>query len=135
VTAIDIAILVRKAGLELDRRRVRLERPIKRLGVFDVPVAIHPEVPTVVRLFVDREGGTKDGAAAAQAAFDAELHAVEEAAKAEAEARAARQREAEEAARIALEKAAARKVREEAEAAARAEKLAQKNAQDTDREE
>ncbi len=135
VTTSEIAILVRKAGLEVDRRRIRLERPIKRLGVFDVPIAIHAEVPTVARLFVDREGGSKEGARAAQAAFEAELKATEDAAKAEADARAAREREAEEAARIALEKAAARKAREEAEAAARAEKLAQKNAQDAEREE
>ncbi len=135
VTAMEIAILLRKAGLEIDRRRVRLDRPIKRLGVFEVPLAIHSEVPTAVRLYVDREAGSKEGALAAQAAFDAELKAAEDAAKLEADARAARQREAEEVARIALEKAAARKVREEAEAAARAEKLAQKNVQDVDREE
>jgi large subunit ribosomal protein L9 len=135
VTAMEIAVLLRKAGLEIDRRRIRLDRPIKRLGVFDVAISIHAEVPTVVRLYVDREGGSKEGAIAAQTAYDAEIEAAEEVAKAEAEARAAREREAEEAARIALEKAAARKVREEAEAAARAEKIAQKNAADTDREE
>jgi large subunit ribosomal protein L9 len=135
VTAMEIAILIRKAGMEVDRRRVRLERPIKRLGVFDIPIAIHAEVPTAVRLFVDREGGSKEGAIAAQGAYEAELKAAEDASKAEAEARAARAREAEEAVRIAVEKAAARKAREEAEAAARAEKIAQKNVQDTEDEE
>src|SRR5688572_20250391 len=32
VTAMEIAVLLRKAGLEVDRRRIQLERPIKRLG-------------------------------------------------------------------------------------------------------
>ncbi len=135
VTATELSVLLRKAGLEVDRRRIQLERPITRLGVCEVPSSIHSEVETKARVVVDKQGGSRDGALAAQAEFDAELRVAEELAKVEAEARAAREREAEEVARIALEKAAARKAREEAEASARAEKLAQKNAQDADVEE
>jgi large subunit ribosomal protein L9 len=130
VTAADIAVLLRKAGLEVDRRRIQLERPIKRLGVFDIPLAIHSGVATTVRLFVDREGGSREGAIQEQERYEAEIQLAEESAKAEAEARAAREKEAEEAVRVALEKAAARKAREEAEAAARAEKIAQKQAEE-----
>lgn len=132
VTATELSVLLRKAGLEIDRRRIQLDRPIKRLGVFEIPISIHQEVATKARVFVDREGGNRDGALAAQAAYDAELRIAEDAAKAETEARLQRQKEAEEVARLALEKAAARRVREEAEAQARAEKMAQKNAKDPD---
>ena len=113
VTAKDIAVLLRREGLEVDRRRIRLEAPIKRMGVFEVPIAIHSDVVTAARLFVDREGGSKEGATSAQEVWETELRAREEAENVEAEARATREREAEEVARLAIERAAARKAREE----------------------
>jgi large subunit ribosomal protein L9 len=121
VTAKDLAVLLGRAGLEVDRRRIRLDAPIKRLGVFAVPIAIHPEVDTHIRLFIDRESGSKEGAANEQAAHDAEAKAAQEVARIEAEARAARDKEAEEATRVAIERAAARRAREEEEAKAREE--------------
>jgi len=121
VTAKDIGVLLRKVGLEVDRRRIQLDAPIKRLGVFEIPLAIHPEVESLIKLYVDREGGVKEGAVAEQAEHDAVRRAKEEAARAEAEARAAREKEAEEAARVAIEKAQARQAREEEEARAREE--------------
>ena len=121
VTAKDIAILLRQAGLEIDRRRLRLEGPIKRLGVFEIPLAIHGEVATLIKLYVDRQGGSKEGARNEQNTHEAEITAAEEVARLEAEARAQREKEAEEAARIAIEKAQARKAREEEEARAREE--------------
>jgi large subunit ribosomal protein L9 len=119
ITAKDVEILLRQAGMEVDRRRIQLASPLKRLGVFEIPLTIHPDVPTVIKLFVDRQAGSKDGARGAQDTWDAAAKAREEAAKAEAEARAAREAEAEEATRIAVERAAARRAREEEEAKAR----------------
>ncbi len=121
VTSKDIAILLRKAGLEVDRRRIRLDSPIRRLGVFEVPLAIHRDVETNIRIFIDRDGGSQDGAKVEQAEWDAVIEAQEEVERIEAEARAERAAEAEEAARVAIEKAAARKLREEEEAEARKE--------------
>jgi large subunit ribosomal protein L9 len=121
VTAKEISILLRRAGLEVDRRRIRLDSPIKRLGRFEIPFAIHADVETTIKVFVDREGGTKEGALAEQEVHNEKLRALEEVAKAEAEARAQREKEAEEAARVAIEKAQARKAREEEEARAREE--------------
>lgn len=121
ITAKDVEVLLRQAGMEVDRRRIQLATPVKRLGVFEIPLSIHPEVPTMIKLFVDREGGAQDGAREAQAVWDAAAKAAEEAAKVEAEARAAREKEAEEATRIAVERAAARRAREEEAAKAREE--------------
>jgi large subunit ribosomal protein L9 len=121
VTAKDVGVLLRLAGLDVDRRRIRLDAPIKRLGVFEIPLAIHSEVATVIKLYVDREGGSKDGALAQQQTHETELRVREEAARVEAEARAAREKEAEEAARIAIERAQARQARAEEEARAREE--------------
>jgi large subunit ribosomal protein L9 len=121
ITAKDLEVLLRREGLEVDRRRIQLAAPVKRLGVFEIPLSIHADVHTAIKLFVDREGGSKDGAREAQAVWEAAAKAAEESAKAEAEARAAREKEAEEATRIAVERAAARRAREEEEAKAREE--------------
>jgi large subunit ribosomal protein L9 len=128
VTAKDIGVLLRQAGLEVDRRRIRMDAPIKRLGVFEIPLHIHQDVETNIKLYVDRAGGTKEGAVTEQAAWDEVARARAEAERLEAEARAEREREAEEAARLAIEKAAARKAREEEEAKARAEAEAKSRA-------
>ncbi|MBZ0156458.1 MAG: 50S ribosomal protein L9 [Alphaproteobacteria bacterium] len=44
VTAMDIAEALKNEGVEIDRKRIMLEEPIKRLGSYTVPVKIHPEV-------------------------------------------------------------------------------------------
>jgi large subunit ribosomal protein L9 len=123
VTSKDIAILLRQSGLEVDRRRIVLESPIKRLGMFEIPLHIHADVDTKVKLYIDRAGGSREGAIAEEAVWGEERKAVEEAERAETEARAQREKEAEAAAKLAIEKAAARKAREEEAARAREEKI------------
>jgi large subunit ribosomal protein L9 len=45
ITPHDVAEAVaRQAGVEIDRRRLLLEEPLKALGVHEVPVRLHPEV-------------------------------------------------------------------------------------------
>ncbi|MGH9155684.1 MAG: 50S ribosomal protein L9 [Acidimicrobiales bacterium] len=45
VTNADLAAAVQaQAGIEIDRRRIHLEEPIKTLGPHDVLVKLHPEV-------------------------------------------------------------------------------------------
>jgi large subunit ribosomal protein L9 len=119
VTSKDLAILLRKEGLEVDRRRLGLDAPIRRLGVYMIPLNVHPDVETNIKVFVDKEGGCKDGARDHQNDYEEAQKAIVEALKVEEEERAERAREAEEAARIAIEKAAARKIREEEEAQAK----------------
>jgi large subunit ribosomal protein L9 len=55
VTAADIVDALAQQGLELDRHALRLEQPIRELGVFDVPVRLHPEVETTVKVWVVEE--------------------------------------------------------------------------------
>ena len=56
VTAMDIAEALKKEGLDVDRKRIVLEEPIKRLGSYKVGVKIHPEVSAQVSVNVEREG-------------------------------------------------------------------------------
>ena len=56
VTAGDIAEFLRAKGIELDKRKVLLDEPIKHLGEHEVKVKLHPEVMASVRLLVTKEG-------------------------------------------------------------------------------
>ena len=44
VSTRDIAEGVTKAGFTIDRAQVKLDKPIKTLGLHDVRIALHPEV-------------------------------------------------------------------------------------------
>lgn len=52
VTTKDIADSLRKEGIMVDRHHIHLEHPIKSIGVFDVPVRLHPEVTGVIKVWV-----------------------------------------------------------------------------------
>jgi large subunit ribosomal protein L9 len=52
VTAQDVADVLARAGLPVDRRRIELEHPIKTLGPHTVAVRLHSDVHAEVRLTV-----------------------------------------------------------------------------------
>ena len=56
VTTSDIADALNAKGLDIDRRKVVLQEPIKRLGEFDVPVKLHRDVTTHIKVRVIAEG-------------------------------------------------------------------------------
>ncbi len=55
VTAADIAEKLRRAGFDFDKRKIVLDEPIKRLGLYTVHVKIHPEVEAKVNVLVEKE--------------------------------------------------------------------------------
>ena len=55
VTAADIADRLAETGLEVDRRLIRLEEPIKELGVYDVAVRLHADVQPEIKVWVVAE--------------------------------------------------------------------------------
>ncbi|HUD73226.1 MAG TPA: 50S ribosomal protein L9 [Dongiaceae bacterium] len=55
VTASDIAEYLVKEGIELDKRRILLDEPIKALGIYTIPVRLHPEVSGEIRVWVVKE--------------------------------------------------------------------------------
>jgi len=58
VTAIDVAEGLAAQGYKIDRRRIHLDAPLKVLGDYDVPVKLHREVTTTVKVKVEAEGGS-----------------------------------------------------------------------------
>src|SRR5262249_21880719 len=55
VTAADIAEALEKQGVTIDKRRIELDEPIKRLGTYQVPVRLHKNVSAEVKLSVTKE--------------------------------------------------------------------------------
>jgi large subunit ribosomal protein L9 len=55
VTSADIAAALAAKGLEVDRRKIQLDEPIKQLGEYTVPVRLHREVTGQVKLAVVKE--------------------------------------------------------------------------------
>lgn len=51
----DIEEALHAEGLEVERRQIRLAEPIKSLGVYKVPVRLHPEVIPHVKVWVTAE--------------------------------------------------------------------------------
>lgn len=56
VTSGDIAEFLKGKGIEIDKRKVALEEPIKRLGEHEVRIKLHPEVVANLKLLVSKEG-------------------------------------------------------------------------------
>ncbi|MBU2502778.1 MAG: 50S ribosomal protein L9 [bacterium] len=52
VTARDIAEALQGENVELDRRQIVLDEPIKQLGVYSVPVRLHSEVEITAKVWV-----------------------------------------------------------------------------------
>jgi len=55
VTSIDIADALVAKGFHIDRRKIQLDDPIKNLGEFDVPLRLHRDVNTTLKVQVVRE--------------------------------------------------------------------------------
>src|SRR6185503_10029753 len=56
VTSMDIAEALKDKGYEVDRHRLHLREPLKRLGDFTVPLRLHREVTIDLNVKVSSEG-------------------------------------------------------------------------------
>ena len=55
VTSRDIEEALEEEGISIDRKRILLEEPIKKLGVYTVPVKLHSEVTGSIKVWVVKE--------------------------------------------------------------------------------
>ena len=89
VTATDVADrLWGEHRIRVDRRKIELGDPVKRVGRYEVPVEVFTDVSATLQLEVVPEGGDVAQMEALQAVADAEEAAAAAAAEAEAEAEA-----------------------------------------------
>ena len=83
VSVRDIVEALNEAGADVAKQMVVLERPIKTIGMFDVRVALHPEVSVTVKVNVARSPDEADlqaqGVDVMSAMFEADVSGFTEA--------------------------------------------------------
>lgn len=52
ITSHDIAQALADEGVDIDKSLIVLEEPIKSIGIYEVPVKLHPEVTTKVKVWI-----------------------------------------------------------------------------------
>jgi large subunit ribosomal protein L9 len=55
VTSGDLAEALEKKGLTVDRRKIQLHEPLKTLGEFTIPIKLHKDVTTHVKVVIEKE--------------------------------------------------------------------------------
>lgn len=55
VTNADIAEALHREGFSIDKRRILLDEPIKALGIYTIPIRLHPEVTCELKVWVVKE--------------------------------------------------------------------------------
>ena len=56
VTSGDVAEFLKAKGIEIDKRKVLLDEPVKHLGEHELKIRLHPEVQAALKLLVTKEG-------------------------------------------------------------------------------
>lgn len=55
VTSADISEALKQKGFDIDKKKIILEEPIKRLGEHAVRIKLHPEISAELKVFVNKE--------------------------------------------------------------------------------
>lgn len=55
VTSQQIADLIQEQGIEIEKRKINLDAPIKSLGTYDVQIKLHPEVVGSIKVWVVKD--------------------------------------------------------------------------------
>lgn len=55
VTSMDIERHIKEAGYSVDKKQILLPEPIKKLGIYTVPLKLHPEVTVDLKVSVVKE--------------------------------------------------------------------------------
>jgi large subunit ribosomal protein L9 len=55
VTSMEIESFLKENGIDVDRKKILLEEPIKNLGMFTVPIKLNPEVTANLKVWVVQE--------------------------------------------------------------------------------
>jgi len=56
VTTSDVAMALAARGFDIDRRKIQLQEPIKKLGEYDISIKLQREVVAIVKVKVTAEG-------------------------------------------------------------------------------
>jgi large subunit ribosomal protein L9 len=59
VTSGDIAEALEKKGFNVDRRKVQLHEPLRTLGEFSIPIKLHKDVTTHLKVVIEKEAAAE----------------------------------------------------------------------------
>jgi len=59
VTSSDIAEALEKKSFHIDRRKIQLHEPLKTIGEFTVPVKLHKDVTTHLKVVIEKEAAAE----------------------------------------------------------------------------
>ncbi len=48
----DITAVLKEEGFDIDKNLIMLDEPIKSLGIYEIPVKLHPEVTAKIKIWV-----------------------------------------------------------------------------------
>jgi len=52
ITSQDLAVALAEEGFSVDKNLITMDEPIKALGIYEVPVKLHPEVPAKIKVWI-----------------------------------------------------------------------------------
>jgi len=52
ITSMEIARSLKEEGFDIDKNSIILDEPIKSLGIYEIPVRLHPEVSAKIKIWV-----------------------------------------------------------------------------------
>ena len=55
VTSADIYESLKNEGIEIDKKKISLDEPLKELGIFNITVKLHPEITATLKVWVVKE--------------------------------------------------------------------------------
>ncbi len=55
VTTMEIEAFLKENGFDVDRKKIQLDEPIKSVGMFTVPIKLHPDVVAQLKVWVVQE--------------------------------------------------------------------------------
>jgi large subunit ribosomal protein L9 len=55
VTSMEIEAYLKENGIDVERKKIHLEEPIKNIGMYTVPIKLHPEVTAQLKVWVVQE--------------------------------------------------------------------------------
>ena len=59
VTSADIATELERKGFNIDRRKIQLHDPLKAVGEYTIPIKLHREVTTHLKVVIEKEAAEK----------------------------------------------------------------------------
>lgn len=52
ITSQDIEKSLKEEGFDIDKSKIAIDEPIKSLGIYEIPVKLHPEVSAKIKLWI-----------------------------------------------------------------------------------